>query len=476
MKRLALIAALALCGPALANTVIANFPPNPGVLPGGGWEFSRNTTFADPVSTPRAWTNGTYGTPPTAGAQVSTTHNLTGPAGQQLQVQVKRNATNRAIGRAAARAVQSLPFISTGVLLWDVFNEVHVRPDEAGGLLLDERTDAAETPSVEYSVTGWDTWRSSRHEACVAVGPTIAAQAGGSFLGCELGGAGGTQVRVHYTGYCAGDPTSGPQNCSSFGTWRSTSQRATTSLTCPPSIDPLNPQYSIPGGGPPGPDGRCPTARYFHTPITPDAAGDLFRDAPPPDVGAVAEDAVSRGQGIEASPGGVSGPASQVGSPGTTTTTAADGTVTQVTKTPTYTFVYGGDTLTWNTTYQTITTITPPDGPPQTIIEDTTPSQPQPFDPEDPCTANPDRIGCSKFGEVPDAEPLQREDVPLTPQEVIFAGGGGSCPEGVPFTIYGQQYTLSYQGFCDVASWLRPIFLAIGAATAAFIFAAGFRV
>lgn len=73
---------------------------------------------------------------------------------------------------------------------------------------------------------------------------------------------------------------------------------------------------------------------------------------------------------------------------------------------------------------------------------------------------------------VPAAEAVPHETPTFDIVPVSFASSS-VCPAGIPLTFYGHTYSISYQPLCDVAALVRPIFLAIAAITAAFIFASG---
>jgi hypothetical protein len=64
--------------------------------------------------------------------------------------------------------------------------------------------------------------------------------------------------------------------------------------------------------------------------------------------------------------------------------------------------------------------------------------------------------------------PKQAVAVSYTP--TIFAAPTG-CPAPVSFSMFGKQYAISYGPFCDLMTTVAPIFLALGAAAAALIFA-----
>lgn len=71
-----------------------------------------------------------------------------------------------------------------------------------------------------------------------------------------------------------------------------------------------------------------------------------------------------------------------------------------------------------------------------------------------------------------DTIPKQVAAVTYTP--TVFASPTG-CPAPVSFFMYGKQYAIAYQPACDLMTTVAPIFLAIGAAGAALIFASALK-
>jgi hypothetical protein len=81
----------------------------------------------------------------------------------------------------------------------------------------------------------------------------------------------------------------------------------------------------------------------------------------------------------------------------------------------------------------------------------------------------------SKLGSAPTSELVPHTTPTFTATPVIFASAAG-CPAPVAFTVYGHDYFISYQPFCDFSSNIRTLFLALAAVTAAMIFAAGMTI
>lgn len=90
-------------------------------------------------------------------------------------------------------------------------------------------------------------------------------------------------------------------------------------------------------------------------------------------------------------------------------------------------------------------------------------------DPEDPCTANPDRAGCTKLGE-PEQEELPKKDVPLsmTPQ-TDWGPSTGSCPRRTA-SFLGRPIEVDFTIVCTGLEWLKPVVLAMASILAAYIF------
>lgn len=243
-----------------------------------------------------------------------------------------------------------------------------------------------------------------------------------------------------------------------------------TATQCPASIDALNPAYNIPAGSPIGPDGKCPTARYNHAPISAADAAARVTANPPADPTPWVQptkDAIQSGG--QSAPAGITttGPASQTGTGTTTTTTGGSPsqTVTQ-TSTPTYTYNYAGDTITYNTSITTVTnnittgttTTTTTDGP--TAI---------PQDPTDPCTADPNRIGCLKLGDTP------TDQVPTKDRQISYSAEAVGLPSGCPAPTTVAGHTVSYDAICDAATGARPWVIVGAVFSALMLMLAGVR-
>lgn len=111
-----------------------------------------------------------------------------------------------------------------------------------------------------------------------------------------------------------------------------------------------------------------------------------------------------------------------------------------------------------------------------TVINNPTPEEQMPTVPSenvDPCTGNPNRAGCALLGDPPETPDIPKLDIPVTFTPVAFASSAG-CPAPITYELYGAR-SLSYEPLCDVAGYIRAVFLACGAFTCAFIFMDGFK-
>lgn len=177
----------------------------------------------------------------------------------------------------------------------------------------------------------------------------------------------------------------------------------------------------------------------------------------------------------------VSGPSSVTGTPEISTTTSInpDGTTstTTVTKTPTHNITYEGNTANYQTTYVTTTNVTN-NSTNQTTTTTTTTQEAPAAEKADPtpseCEKNPDIIGCSKYGTA-ESDTLNKETRVFEITPTVFASSA-SCPQPLNFTVFGNSYGVSYQPLCDVAVYLKVLFLAIAGVMAAYILADSFRV
>lgn len=396
-------------------------------------------------------------------------------------VSAARTMTPLAIKTASAAALKALPVVSTGVALWDIWDAIRVGPDGSGGLVSDPGVSQVTEVASQWRKASGNPdytngpWRGNPAAACEDWAQTLRAVPSGNMCGVAYSSVTVTScpgpksafavgMRVVHTQVLNGTCNT---NAGTTDLTRSISYQSANLTQCPASIDPLDPAQSIPAGAPLGPDGKCRQARYQWQRITAEAAAAKFEaGAPAPDatLKQLAEDAVQRGQGIEASERQLSGPASATGTPTTTTTTQGTSTTT-TTKTPAYSYTYTANTITYNTT---ITTVVNTDG---TTTSTTTENAP-PEDSEQ-CKKTPDAAGCAKLGEPTDGT-VPKESKPITYAPVSMASG--SCPAAVPFTAFGVTRNLVFTPLCDAAAtWVRGVVLVLGVALAGFVFVGGLK-
>lgn len=486
IRRFLFLAALAASAPSWSAVTLSNFPPNPGVLPGGGWQFTSGTTFANPTPA-RAWVNGVYGGVPAA--VVTDTFALKGPAGA-FSAAVTSSATAPSIAAALARvAGRAHLALSLGMAAYDLLSGVGVRQG-AVGAEIDAGAEKVDKLQVNCSLSSGPAHTSS----------------GSSFGGCYTSViekannywaldsatidasnyATKTTVTINprscTTSYCYADTVSIRWTrsvvCSGGcvkGAWVkdittngtvSISASSTTAKACPEIVDALTGQTSVPGTYS---DGKCITGRYT-------AATDaqvIARVSPgvQADPSAAAKAAADAGASIESSPYSVSGPASQSGTPTSKTTTGPAGTTT-VTTTPTYSYTYSGDTITINTTNTTSTTNITNEGDTTTTTETTTtPGN----DDKGMCSLYPDSLACMKPGTPPDAEqiPIDRRPVTIT-KDPRWAANAGACTRGAIQLTSGASINL-WQPFCDFFALIRGVVVGMFGLAGAFIFRNGVK-
>src|ERR1035437_6741074 len=238
-------------------------------------------------------------------------------------------------------------------------------------------------------------------------------------------------------------------------------------------------------GNPYGLANNTPTVTSSNTVNKPVAAGSSFTSG---------STAIGSGYGVGAAgastvAGGVSTPATTTATSTynpttnqttTATTTSQDGATAVQTTTQTTNVTNNSTSSSVSNTYNTTTNITNLTtgvaiGAP---IVDTTAPPPAPApDAKTDCDKYQDDIGCSKYGVPRLAEPIPKLSVPVTWTNVSFAGAG-SCPADIPVTI-GMggvgAVAFSFSAMCNLMTTLAPLFLALGAAAAAWLFMEGLK-
>lgn len=79
-----------------------------------------------------------------------------------------------------------------------------------------------------------------------------------------------------------------------------------------------------------------------------------------------------------------------------------------------------------------------------------------------------------KLGVAPDAEAIPTQTVDISVTAVPFASNA-VCPQPIAFNAFGNDYNVSYQPMCDLMGTMRPLFLAMGAFAAAYVFFQGLK-
>lgn len=74
----------------------------------------------------------------------------------------------------------------------------------------------------------------------------------------------------------------------------------------------------------------------------------------------------------------------------------------------------------------------------------------------------------------PSAESIPSRTVPVSFVSTIFASNA-TCPSPIGFDMFGRAYSISYDPACNLMAYLRPLFLALGAFSAAYVFMSGLK-
>jgi len=248
---------------------------------------------------------------------------------------------------------------------------------------------------------------------------------------------------------------------------------AVSSSSCAPYID----STGAARAGSLGLDGKCATGRY---------QGIAFEEAQaqatkyPPisidsDLYKAVQGAVDTGGQSVVADIDVTGPASQVGTPTSTTTTDSTGTKTTSSQ-PTYNYTYAGDTVTYTTTNNTYTCAGAGSCSAASAVSSTsttTGTTATAQDPSDPCTANPDRVGCKSLGTAPeDKVPTAQRSLTYTAESLSLAA---ACPADQVMSTSKGQIVVSYAPTCDAATKARPWVIAGGALASLLLVLAALR-
>lgn len=235
---------------------------------------------------------------------------------------------------------------------------------------------------------------------------------------------------------------------------------------CPAFIDPFDPQYNIPAGSPPMPDGKCRTGRYAGTPV--DTLGGKFAQYGDKDkADDIARDTVKSGGDLapEAGPQTLSGPPTKTVGPTTTTTTGPTGTPQTTTTWTTHNVTYNQTINYYNWT--TITTTNYPDG---TVTEEEKPPEPEP---KDECELNPERITCQEMDE-PEGPDIPNEDRQVTWSPMAGWGAdSGSCPDWPTVSVLGRPVHVDLHLVCTFMAGIRFAVIGIAGIIGALILIGG---
>jgi hypothetical protein len=450
----------------LANLRLAHQLSSWAPAPGGG--YVRVVSTAAPLAGSRIWAQA-------AGKVLATDATIVAARGGPLAVSVAQAVTGSnaaaAVGRCLLLANPACIAIGAAAGVAYEFWRVHEASSYPG-------TQCGSTPGALCADPGTPPTEQQTNQFCLSIAGNVTCRATVAALGAPLLAANSNNcpsitsssespasITMQYYQYawCAGGP---------FSQTYSPSVQTVTSTSCPASTDASNPAYNVPAGGAPGPDGKCPTARYNHAPISLDEAVAKTQAHPPADQGQFWKEplrnAVESGQWAPAEVTST-GPGSQTGTPTESVTTGPNGTTT-TTSTPTHTYSYGGDTI--NVTTSTTTNTCTGAGSCTTANATTTTTTTEPpkeQDPEDPCTLNPDRAGCAKLGSPPDAEsmPGKSVSVSITP-ESGFGADNGSCPAMVQTQLIGAVDPFGL--VCTYMSGIRFAVIGIAWIMAALIF------
>jgi hypothetical protein len=453
-------------GSAWAGVTVSHFPPNPGVLPGGGWQYTKGTTFGNPVG-PRQWTNGTYG------ARVADTAALSTPKGGTINATATATISPVELALGVATCLgRGAPLCVAGTAAGMLFDAYRIKPDGAGGLTSDpgtppvNETQTVYAASVDcYNMGGCTATQGSQHytayfasqaEALAALPATMYSYGAGQTVTKAVTGGPPWTCRYNY-----GDGSL----ARSCGVTNGEPQQVSG---CPASTDPTNPAYNVPAGSPIGADGKCPTARYNHAPITPQAAAQKYAPSGG-DPGAqglqAIKDAVASGIEFPVSaPLSLTGPAASSGAPVVKSTTGPNGTTTTTTTTTNnYNYNNSTSTITYNTS---VTTSTSVNGAPPTVETETTTAP----EPESECVKHPDTVGCTPMGDAP------TDEVPRANSTLVFSAESVALPVACPAPYpLGNGTSFDFVYLCEVATLSRPVVIALAALSAALLCLAAIR-
>lgn len=93
--------------------------------------------------------------------------------------------------------------------------------------------------------------------------------------------------------------------------------------------------------------------------------------------------------------------------------------------------------------------------------------QPKPEDQQSLCEKHPDIVACAKMDEVePEDVQNEQKDLSITPS-AGWESGAATCPAPVTRQVAGLTLEMQWQPFCDLATGIRPVILALAWVAAA---------
>lgn len=463
-----LAAAVLAALPALASAQISPAGPAVEVLPGNGYRILQGTSLNTTAPLSRSIVGSA------AGVTVTDTINVAGKGGN-MSVQVGRLASYQVLGAALAR---SLPLVSTVASVASLLNDMRIKdgmqdPGVSPNTVPTENWCVNNTYCSSSAQSAFDLYYRANYVPPGTCGYTQQGQHVKWSLTTKIASSSSVSVKFQVLGSCSSYTYNASSELVNPGVY-ATLNGTVNKTVCPDIIDALTGQSYTPGVNS---DGKCLTGRYTE-PVT--------ESSLPPKVAVYGQTTTGQTNLANAAKGildnggtigstsadtpikSLTGPASQTGTPTSSTTTGPTGTV-QTTTTPTYNYTYQGDTITYNITNTTVTNTTNTSG--QTTTTTTTETKPQ--DKTDLCAQYPDIAACAKLGTPTDAEPLPTKDIPVTATpDGRWQPSAGACTRGAITLSTGVTVDL-WQPFCDFFGMLHGVIVAGFALAGALVFLRG---
>lgn len=415
---------------------------------------------------------------------------FTGPAGASIAADMEATIARRALFTMSARAfAYALPAVGVAWLAYDVWQSVRTMGDGLGNLNFDPGV----VPTTETAVCyrgSLGVGSPSQSPNCI-IDRVASVSADGQWWVSHSTWSG----RAEYVGNVTCPPGTGAIRCTFYyHEWSAngsdlgikSKDSVTTPVTgphtfCPGFTDSYTGHVWPSGSWDPGFDGKCPTGDYT-VPTTPGETADKAANSPklpPHDPDDLLNDLVQRGGGgidlpkadpditygvINLTPGYVPG--------GKVTTQTQTGSTVSESR---WKFQQLGG-LSPDGQWSEETTTTDYDlngdvvGVPRTETK-----EPAPADPKDPCTGNPDRVGCVNLGQVEDTE-LGKRDVSVSwsPQSG-WGADTAACPAPRVVSVLGQTVTIDNSLLCEFMSGIRFALVGVAGIVGALIFVGGLR-